>query len=301
MLTAALESLSSRVVYRRNEVNLRYDGNLRAAIGLSSGRYCFLLGNDDALATPDVLGQLADHLRRIGPAGVVVTNYADFATGQAYRRATRTGVVGAGPAVAAANFRNLSFVSGILLDGRLARGLFTERWDHSEMYQMYIGSRIVALGENLISIDLTTIRKDIQLPGLRVNSYATRPKARESRVVERRMNLDKIPHLVIDAIQPFASPTEAAALNQKIIWQVWFFTYAFWLFEYRKVQSWKYSAGIALGVRPRYIMRGVPLTPWGRLALLCIYVLVTLAGLLLPTSLFSKFQRPLHAVAKRCW
>src|ERR1700722_12253815 len=36
-------------VYRKQEKNRRYDGNLRAAIGLASGEYCILMGNEDCL------------------------------------------------------------------------------------------------------------------------------------------------------------------------------------------------------------------------------------------------------------
>ena len=44
---------------KRQERNQRYsDGNLRASIALAQGRYCWLMGNDDALASPDVLYDL---------------------------------------------------------------------------------------------------------------------------------------------------------------------------------------------------------------------------------------------------
>jgi len=36
-------------VYARTISNLGYDGNLRNVIGLSAGRYLFLMGNDDGL------------------------------------------------------------------------------------------------------------------------------------------------------------------------------------------------------------------------------------------------------------
>lgn len=36
-------------LYKRQPSNLRYDGNLRAVIGMAAGRYCFLHGNDDRL------------------------------------------------------------------------------------------------------------------------------------------------------------------------------------------------------------------------------------------------------------
>src|SRR4051812_15316998 len=54
-LGAFLQQSGMTFVYRKQERNSRYDGNLRAAIGLACGRYCFLLGNDDALASTETL------------------------------------------------------------------------------------------------------------------------------------------------------------------------------------------------------------------------------------------------------
>src|SRR5438034_8496188 len=44
--------------YKRLESNQRYDANLRASIDLASGKYCFLLGNDDALASSTILERI---------------------------------------------------------------------------------------------------------------------------------------------------------------------------------------------------------------------------------------------------
>src|SRR5438105_2928907 len=48
-LIARLRGHSIPFRFARQLHNLRYDANLRAAIGLASGRYCVLMGNDDAL------------------------------------------------------------------------------------------------------------------------------------------------------------------------------------------------------------------------------------------------------------
>src|SRR5688572_13243216 len=138
-------------VYQRQEENLRYDGNLRASIALSRGHYCFLLGNDDALASPDTLQEIHDEIEQAGEASVVITNFEDFSTGNVVTRVTETGLQGSGPTVAAGNFRNVSFVSGVLLDGRQARRLSTAKWDGSEMYQMYLTCRIIAEGGQLLN------------------------------------------------------------------------------------------------------------------------------------------------------
>src|SRR5262249_32114342 len=124
-----LENSGLAFAYERHETNRRYDANIRASIGLASGKYCFLLGNDDALATPSVLEDLRAQIEMAGGAGVVVTNFEDFATGRQVRRIRHQGLAGTGAAVAAAHFRNLSFVSGIVFDRMKALEHATSRWD----------------------------------------------------------------------------------------------------------------------------------------------------------------------------
>lgn len=70
--------------YRQNSENLRYDGNLRTAIGLASGVYCLLMGNDDALAGPNVLARLRELLVQHPKVGLLVPNFADFGGGARY-------------------------------------------------------------------------------------------------------------------------------------------------------------------------------------------------------------------------
>src|SRR5438067_1718958 len=50
-----LEGIGLSFVYSRQPENRRYDANLRASIELASGNFCFLLGNDDALASASTL------------------------------------------------------------------------------------------------------------------------------------------------------------------------------------------------------------------------------------------------------
>src|SRR5918996_6122976 len=171
-----LEQSGLSFVYHRQEHNLKYDGNLRASIGLSQGRYCFLLGNDDALSSPTVLQELYEVLQSIPHVGAIITNFEEFASGKKIRRMRKTGILGAGPLVAADKYRNTSFVSGIILNGNRARELATAKWDGSEMYQMYLMCRIVAEGGILLGIDRVVVRKDIQIAGEQVDSYALKPK-----------------------------------------------------------------------------------------------------------------------------
>src|SRR2546423_1680431 len=53
-----LKSSSLTFVYHKQATNVRYDANLRSAIELARGRFAFLLGNDDSLASPTVLEEI---------------------------------------------------------------------------------------------------------------------------------------------------------------------------------------------------------------------------------------------------
>jgi len=290
-----LEHSSLSFIYRKLETNSRYDANLRASLSLASGKYCFLLGNDDCLASPTVLEELAADLERLGPAGVVMTNYEDFATGAAAERVRHTEVVGAGPAAAAASFRNFSFVSGIVLDRERALAHATARWDGSEMYQMYLGCRIIAEGGRLLNIRRVTVRKDIQLPGERVDSYALKPRIARCPVTERRLPMNQIGRLVIDAIAPYQAPQR---LLERVVMQLLLFTYPFWIVEYRRIQSWRYALGICIGMRPRNLLEGVPISRAGKLRLGILYSAVSCAGLLVPIRAFRAAQARLYSFAK---
>jgi glycosyltransferase involved in cell wall biosynthesis len=297
-LLELLQSLGLPFVYRRRERNGRYDANLRSAIGLSSGRYCFLLGNDDVLASPSTFRQLHDDLQRLGPAGVVITNYEDYATGAAVRRMSRTGVIGRGPRVAARNYRNFSFVSGVVLQGTQARALATPKWDGTEMYQMYLGCRIIAGGDPLIGVDRVTVRKDVRLPGEVVDSYARKPRVDPCPIVERRLNLDSFGRLVMDAVDPYLRPAERERCLTGVVAQLLLFTYPYWILEYRRVQSWPYAAGVCLGMRPRNVLAGLRLGRPRRSLVGALYAAVSLGGLLLPIGLFDRVRAPLYALAK---
>src|SRR5262249_40076148 len=153
---------------------------------------------------------------------------------------------GSGPEVATKHFRNFSFVSGIVLERRPAQAIATERWDGSEMYQTFIGCRIIASGRSLLEIAEPLIRKDIRLPNLTVDSYANRPRVQPWPIVERTLPLGQLGRLTVDALRPYVSGIEQRRQNARILRQLLLFTYPFWLFEYRRVQSWPYAAGIAL-------------------------------------------------------
>lgn len=284
--------------YMRHEQKTPYDANLRSAIGLAAGKYCFLLGNDDALAAEETLADVAAQLEAHAWPEVAISNYLELSTNRRFSRVHRNGLLGAGPLAAAANFRNFSFVSGILIARSEAQRLATERWDGSEMYQMYIGCRTIAEGGRLLGLTDTVIHKDIQVPGESVDSYARRPRIVRCPIVERKLPLADFGRVACDAITTSLPARERESIIRKVFSQVLTFTYPPWLIEYRKVQSWKYAAGVALGMRPRNILRGLHVGYVIRAWLCLLYACVTTTGLLLPLRLFDRMRPWLYARAK---
>jgi hypothetical protein len=147
-------------------------------------------------------------------------------------------------------------------------------------------------------IERTVILKDIRIPRESVDSYATKPRLHPCPIRERRSNLDQIGRLVVDAIDPYVARADRARTTARVLAQLLLFTYPFWLFEYRRVQSWRYAAGFCLGMRPRHSFRGLRLDPWRRLLLHALFGLVSTAGLTAPTALFDALYPCLHRLAK---
>jgi len=285
-------------VCRRQERNLRYDGNLRACIDLARGEYAFLLGNDDALAKPTTLEEVHSSIASAGPVSAVVTNFEDFTTGQVTRRVHGTRIVGAGPGVAARTFRNFSFVSGVLLRTSDARLHATDRWDGTEMYQMFLATRLIAAGGRLLYLDTIAIRKDIQIAGENIDSYARWPRVDPCPIEARHLPMGAISQLVADALAPYETPNQREHSIERIARQLYLFTYPYWIVEYRRVQSWRYAVGVCLGLRPRHSLAGLSLSRAAGVRLTLLFWASSLAALALPARVFSFLRESLYRVAK---
>ena len=293
-----LENSGMAFTFQRQSKNLRYDGNIRSAIGLAKGNYCLLHGNDDCLASPTALQELYSTITAHGNVAVVIPNFSDWETGQITRRVRYTGIAGAGPEAAVINYRNVAFVTGVLIDRQKAQAIATDKWDGSEMYQMYVVARLLAAGGRLLTIDSPLVRKDIHLTGDTVDSYAKRPKLAPCPLEERIFPFIQIGRLVADAIDPYIDGPQRGKLLEKMISQLYLFTYPFWIFEYRKIQSWKYALGVCLGMRPRNVCKGINLGLYRTVRLRMLYGTVCLTGLTVPILIFERGKPFLYSIAK---
>jgi glycosyltransferase involved in cell wall biosynthesis len=293
-----LDNSGLSFVFTTQSRNVKYDANLRGALDRARGRFAFLLGNDDCLASPRVLEEIYLRLQEHADACVAITNYADFRTGRVFARVGRTEILGAGPRLAATAFRNFSFLSGVLLRTDKAHEFATSRWDGSEMYQMFLGSRIIAAGGMLLHLDTVAVRKDIDIEGEVVDTYAARPRLDPCPIVERLLPVVQVGRLVADAIEPYDSPTRNGDSIGRIFSQLYLFTYPFWIVEYRRVQSWRYALGVCLGLRPGNSLSGLALPRLQRARLELLFWSTSLIALSVPVRLFAALHRTLYRVAK---
>jgi glycosyltransferase involved in cell wall biosynthesis len=296
-LRAFLAGSGLKYAYVRQSTSLRYDANLRASMGLAQGRYCLLHGNDDCLKD-DALEKLHREIVQHGYPAVVIPNFEDWRSGAVTRRIRHTGLEGCGPVVAVAHYRNVAFVTGVILETSKAHALATTKWDGSEMYQMYLMARMIASGGQLLTLGTSLVRKDIQVPGEDVDSYAKKPRLNPCPIQERTPPFVQIGRLVADAIDPSLGMGNKDKVLRKLIAQLYLFTYPFWVFEYRRVQSWRYALGICLGIRPKNVFAGLPVSGLTGVQLRLLYAGACAAGLLIPVSLFDKAKPALYRLAK---
>jgi glycosyltransferase involved in cell wall biosynthesis len=279
--------------------NLRYDGNLRNAIGHSAGRYVFLLGNDDRLSHPEALDFIQREITQSAPVAVALTNYRDFSSNQIHRRVRQSGVLGQGPGIAVRTFRNYSFVAGTIFDGDSCRQEATDRVDGSEMYQMYLGTRLVAAGGRLLAIDGVFVDKDIQIAGQSADSYRLRPRLDPCSIVERPLPMGRLLEVVAAGLEPYHKGRRREEDLLSVARQLYFFTYPFWLIEFRRVQSWRYALGVLLALSPDQVAKGLHLSFLARLRLRLLYFIAGAMGLVVPIRAFDLFRPALYAIAKR--
>ncbi|MBL0174104.1 MAG: glycosyltransferase family 2 protein [Ignavibacteria bacterium] len=206
--------------YRKNVRNLRYDGNLRASMELARGRYCLLHGNDDCLKDAGTLRRLHDLLEAHGRPAVALTNFEDWSTGEVTRRVAATALLPGVPETAAAHFRNVAFVTGVTLDREAVHAHSTERWDGSEMYQMYLMARIIALGGTLLEIEESMVRKDIQVDGEMVDSIARVAVVNPCPIIPGSP-VTQIARVVTDGIAPALEVPARRKLNARILRQLY--------------------------------------------------------------------------------
>ena len=292
----AILQASGRVFrYLRQPRNLGYDANVRFCLLNARGRYVLMLGNDDALASPDVLSRLKDEIQSLGFPQVCVTNYCDWGTGVVTRRVFGTRDLGSGPRVAEHFFRLFSFTSGLIFERCVAALHDTDRWDASIYVQMYLACRIVASGGSLGGLDTVAVKDHIRLEGELVpETYRVKYRNAPLDFAAKHTGLDSVVRVTVDAIAPYVPEDEKSGSIRRIFSQLLTITYPFWLFEYRQLANWGMGFGVARDLWPGKQLAEYDLKPADRLRIWALYAGVTCIGLVFPASLFNRHR---HAIA----
>lgn len=288
-----------RFNYIRQARNLGYDGNLRASLDAAHGDYLFVLGNDDALPEPNTLSRLAEVLTELAYPDVCFTNFQMWGTSeQAPARARITKVIGGGPEVALKSFRSFSFVGGVVIKGVVFKEHNTDKYDGTVYVQMFLAARIIASGGRLAPIAESMVAKDVEMPGEVVNSYVDKLFINNRTLHREYGGLDQVGRVACEAILPYVDKRRRQRAILKIYAQLLFFTYPYWLVNYRERGAYRAALNLALGCFPTNLVKFSPVSFYVYCLLTGIFAATTLPGLLVPISVLGKVKALMSRLSK---
>ena len=136
-----------QIRYHENECNLGYDNNYRRLIDISSGEYCFFMGNDD-LVCDGGLRSTAEMLDKYENVGVVIRSYAKFndktkEIEEIYKYSDKELYFSFGSEAVAYAFRRSVFMSGMVYHRELAKKFHIDIFDGTLLYQLYLVTQIL--------------------------------------------------------------------------------------------------------------------------------------------------------------
>jgi exopolysaccharide biosynthesis predicted pyruvyltransferase EpsI len=152
--------------------------------------------------------------------------------------------------------------------------------------------------EKLVSDDLQILGK------LKAEDWIQEPFYRETQLlyhakrVERKLPIVSIGKIVIDAVIPYLEEDNYNKVLESIYFQLYLFTYPFWIIEYRRIQSWKYAVGLCLGFRPRNTFPETKVALVSFIKLYVTYYTICLIGLSTPVKLFDSLRTYLYSLSK---
>ncbi len=295
-----LNQNSNSFQYKVQPTNLRYDGNLREAISLAQGRYVLLMGNDDTFSSSDALQDFYQATQAYPEGHVFLSNFMDLTSKKEFVRVTGAGRLGFGVETALSQFRNFSFVSGIVLDREKAQSVSNRQWDGSEMYQIYLVCSVLGMGGFLVGIPKTLIARSIQIENHSVESYLNKIPEDVLKIKKRVLPIHQLGRLVLLTLYRYAPTSKHSDLGYRVFRQLYRFTYLFWLFEYRRSYSWSYAVGFASAFLPRFTYpKEVVSSSRHWILLYGNYFTSTLIGLIVPSKIFFALYPYLLRVAKQ--
>ena len=283
VIPAYLEKSGLRYKFFRQERNLGYDANLRAALAAATGDYLIAMGNDDGLPHANTLADVARLLEQHGRPELALGNYCEFDDpGNPSQRSRRTEIMTGGPELALHMFRAFSCVTGMIFSREAFHAHDTDKYDGSIYVQQFLASRILAAGGRLL-----TITDSIAVTGLHVgerhaNSYRDTLHDADWKPRRHTGGLDQVGRVVCEAILPYFPESEHQRVIRQVHQQLLIYSYSYWLNDYRKNGGYWAAINLALGCAPLHLMRNVDPSPATVARLVPVYAGATIAGLLTP-------------------
>lgn len=286
------------IIYHRNEKNLGYDANYRQSIGLATGDYGFVIGNDDSLNETTDIEYLVSFLKENNLPEIGFCNFVeDKDRTLIIPRASTTGVLGTGLDVALQNYSCFSFVGGLIYKKDVFDQYDTSRHDGSIYAQMYLGCLMIASGQRLFSIVRPLVVKDLAGDEKIRKSYreVIAKTWKDHKVVEG--GLPSVINVLIGAFR------DAGKLTQEIIYKIhrrmYTVTYPYWLMDYRSLKAFPEAVGLMRGMRPTRHANFKLLNGFNRIRLYFYYLLFSAVGLLTPLFLYKKLKDRLYRYFKK--
>jgi len=300
VIPGLLEASDRPYRYYAQEKNLGYDGNVRFCLRNARGRYVFMIGNDDKLASPSVMAELETVLRDLGFPELAITNTTDADRTAVSKRAFSSAVLGAGPPAALQWFRSFSFTSGLIYDRDITALHDTAKWDGSIYIQIYLACRVLAAGGRLAGIDVLAVVGSTKVDGETTReSYQARFRGKPWSLAPLHIGVDSVARVALDAVLPSLPPEERSAAVRRVYAQILTITYPFWLFEYRELATWGHGVGIARDVWPPHQLRDYDVNLADTAALWALYSAATFVGLTFPAKVFNRYRGPLANAVRR--
>ena len=195
-------------------------------------------------------------------------------------------------------FRCFSFVAGIAYKKESFRKYNTSKHDGSVYVQMYLSTIIISDGGRVSGIKDALVDAGVKIGEQKANSHMDILKERNKTFHEERGGLDRVFRVTLDGVKENLKPGEINSFIRKIYSQLYFYTYPFWLYAYRKEGVYKASVNLALGCRPTSLIKN-NLSFVNFFHSWFIYTIVTVSGLLLPVSFVDTFKNFFKKLSKR--
>ena len=281
------------IVYHRYAQNVGYDRNFRKSVELASGDYVIILGNDDTLNPAFDITNLLQFIEANDYPELGFTNFIeDGSEGTPMQRARSSNVLGTGYEVAMKYYSCFSFVGGLIYKKTSFEKFNSDKKDGSIYAQIYLGCLMIASGCRVFSLYEPYVIKDILFGDTKRNSYKD--------VIARSWKKYKVEtaglHSVIDVLNDAFSDANVItdSLRFSIFKRIYSVTYPFWLVDYRSNGALPAAVGLIQGLNPSKNKHINELSAYQRIRLWCIYIFYSVAGLLVPVSLFMRIKNSLY-------